>query len=601
MRSKLLIGLCCSAPAVVLASACFERASSIALGMRAPQGLLDTATRIELRVFDEADDYGIYCNGPALVGEAPDDTVLTFDLQQGGCASGASWCREIAVDKDDTRKVFYVVATGAAGPLAEGCAEAVVDKDPLEVNITVQRFNPPKCCNNGQVEVGEQCDTGNVGALPACGGVVADAVCDPDCQAHEILLTIDNPSPPYPDVQNKLMNGPAGSKSELAMAFSGSAGAMMPGALRAVYTDSYWASGGLDIDLRALDASLYPFSPTAAAPLKFYSGQLRLPSTGSCSGTLTQSAGRINAQKTPAIASVSADTVLVAYASDEVVKNRFDVWLSVENETGCAPLDPVQVNVDTSITIADPDVAQGPVGTALIVWRSGASLRGRIRAADGSLTPAASDLDLGGIAQTGRPRVAGSASGWLVVRAGVGDGDPDGIVLTRVSAAGSVVDESRINAKTNGLQDQPDVAVLEDGRSCAVWRSDNVVMFQRFTATGGPLAGDQNLPLQVAAPAPASDPVIERAGGFFAAAWGAPDGTVWARYIGGTDSFGYNTVTGQNGDFKASHPAVEVGLGTGGQRSRPAIAVAGYVVFGWQDVSPEHPGIYVRRFPLPLQ
>ena len=27
---------------------------------------------------------------------------------------------------------------------------------------------------------------------------------------------------------------------------------------------------------------------------------------------------------------------------------------------------------------------------------------------------------------------------------------------------------------------------------------------------------------------------------------------------------------------------------------------AGYVAIGWQDASPAHPGVFVRRFPLPV-
>ena len=42
--------------------------------------------------------------------------------------------------------------------------------------------------------------------------------------------------------------------------------------------------------------------------------------------------------------------------------------------------------------------------------------------------------------------------------------------------------------------------------------------------------------------------------------------------------------------------------GTSGMRTGPAVAIggAGFVAIGWQDDSPTHFGVYVRRFPLPI-
>ena len=79
------------------------------------------------------------------------------------------------------------------------------------------------------------------------------------------------------------------------------------------------------------------------------------------------------------------------------------------------------------------------------------------------------------------------------------------------------------------------------------------------------------------------------------AAWHADDGSVWARYIGGDSGFGYNFVTGQNADFRATHPAITTA------RTGAAVAIGGdgFGAIGWQDTSAEHPGVYVRRFPMP--
>ena len=70
-----------------------------------------------------------------------------------------------------------------------------------------------------------------------------------------------------------------------------------------------------------------------------------------------------------------------------------------------------------------------------------------------------------------------------------------------------------------------------------------------------------------------------------------------ARYLGADGGFLYNTVNGQNEEFAATLPGVS------GARTLPAVAMGGggWVAIGWQDPSPEHAGIFVRRFPLPTE
>jgi hypothetical protein len=36
-------------------------------------------------------------------------------------------------------------------------------------------------------------------------------------------------------------------------------------------------------------------------------------------------------------------------------------------------------------------------------------------------------------------------------------------------------------------------------------------------------------------------------------------------------------------------------------RRLPAVAIAGHIAIGWHDESPDHEGVFVRRFPLPKQ
>jgi len=178
------------------------------------------------------------------------------------------------------------------------------------------------------------------------------------------------------------------------------------------------------------------------------------------------------------------------------------------------------------------------------------------------------------------------------------------ITMKKVSTDGStttVGDAITVN-DIAGTSDQPDVAALADGRAVVVWHNEGKIYFQRFDATQQKVSGDQDSALTVSSPV-ATFPVVAaspaEAGSSFAAAWSADDGTIWARFIGADTGFGYNSVTGQNDDFLASHPDVtgnDVGL-----RSRPTVAIGGggHVAIGWQNLGPNNPGVFVRRFPLP--
>src|SRR3569832_1886783 len=111
--------------------------------------------------------------------------------------------------------MFAVAAKSPAGLLAEGCTVEAIDQDPLEVTIQMHRYNEPACCGDGSPQVGEQCDSGAlVDPAIVCGGVTPSAVCNGDCTAAEILLSIDDGATPP-----KLFNGIPGSKTKLSVAF----------------------------------------------------------------------------------------------------------------------------------------------------------------------------------------------------------------------------------------------------------------------------------------------------------------------------------------------------------------------------------------------
>jgi hypothetical protein len=559
--------------------------------MQGPRGLLDDATAVVLSVID-ADAASCDATTGHVGGSPSDDAVQTFNLGREGCASGASWCKTITLDKDDSKKIFGVVATGAAGLLAEGCTTAVIDQDPLEVSIQIRRADIPKCCGDGVLQPGEQCDTaqppavacgGDVGE-PGCTGMEPNGACDCDCVAFEQLLSIDNPGG-----NPALTNAPM-TKRDLALAFSGPSG-QVAGALRAVFTDADTShSTAPDINIRLLQSDLTPFP--ASGSLSTLAKQLRLPDCASPTAIL----GPPRTQETPSLAAITGDVVGVVYASAEVEAIRTDIAMSLQLGVGCADEAPFVVNAATDVSMVSPDVARGNDGAALIVWHASGAVRGRIWTADGSptgsLTPLSQDLDIAQNA-AGRPRVAGSGAGWLVAYESGGN-----VWLQPVSPTGELTPALQVNTVTDGVQDQPDVARLSDGRAAVVWHSGTGAIYvQRYSAMLEPRSGDQDAPLSAASP-PGSRPAIagtDDGGGAFAAAWATDQGTVWARFLYADQGFAYNSVDGQNGDFLASYP------GMPGTRTAPAIAIggAGRVAIGWQDDSTEHPGVYVRAFPLP--
>lgn len=600
MRRRLLLALLPAAPlTLLLAGGCAGEPVNIGLVMLSPQGLLDRASGLELAVFDAAKSECLP-NGHA---DAPSDgTAQRFALDKTGCAGGAAWCKTIQLDKDGSTKMFAVTARNAAGIIAEGCSTAVINQDPLDVSIQVKRFNPPPCCGDGQLEAGEQCEVSAAQANPACSGIPADPVCGADCIATELLLSIDNPTVPI------LSNGAKGTKSDLALAF-GPGAPTYPNALRALFVDRDTTGkikGASDINERFLTRALAPITEPSVLE-----AQLSLPLR--CDDTTGP--GIVKEQRSPDLAPVG-DFMAVVYASDEVVGGIFDIFLSPQTADGCADTPKCLESADcvsgvctgkgtcaTSVQLSamgaaspgasEPHIAAGPGGRALVTWSRGGNVYGRIWQTNGTLTP---DTELLIASNAAGARVAGFSDGWKVVYA-----SGTSIFTSKVNLEGGVTSPVAVNIVNNGVQDQPAIAALGDGRSIVVWHGGGDIYFQRFDASGAQVEHDQEAPLNTVTDGDQQRPVVAagaNAGDFFAVAWETVDtGSIAARFVGASSSFGYNSITGQNDEFPAAHPAIAA------ERHRPAIAVGGdgYVVIGWQDESNDHHGIYVRRFPRPAE
>jgi hypothetical protein len=396
-----------------------------------------------------------------------------------------------------------------------------IDQDPLEVNIEIVRSNPKGCCGNDTVEPGEQCD----GALAAtdcggnplsgtCGGVDDSFVCFCDCLAKEILLSAPGP----------ISNNAPGTKFDLQLAFHGTQGSgEIAGALRAVFGDT----NGQDISIVTLTQDLFPVGNPAwlsDASAGFpQPKQLRPRDCANMSGS-THAA---NEQRQPEIARIAPGLMAVVYASNQILSNRYDVWLHMQGPDGCgnAQTPPLQLNVGTPSNTACtfPAVAGGPESVALVVWNEAGALNGRIVTQMGSglgaelaLTPAGDHIALSSVIEPNtRPRVAGNDDGWVIAYATTG-GD---IALRTVSLAGEVGDETIVNTGT-GAPIEPDAAMLPDGRFAVVWNDESRVRYQRFSASGVPVEGDQAGTANVDSPG-VGQPAIAAAesGDFYAVGW----------------------------------------------------------------------------------
>ena len=201
--------------------------------------------------------------------------------------------------------------------------------------------------------------------------------------------------------------------------------------------------------------------------------------------------------------------------------------------------------------------------------------------------------------------MAGSTDHWFVVYQGSGSGDGDGIFMKRVGP--DVGAEIRVNQKTMGVQDQPDIAMLSDGTTLVTWRSDGDIYFQRYDTNSKAYPGDQDAPLNTSGVKGGKDettqahPAVAGAHGFFTVAWETTETEgISARFVSAeknaTSLYGYNSVTGQNDEFDCTDKGLK-----SGQRHNPAVAMGAFVAIGWEDQSAGHPGVFVRRFPLPAQ
>lgn len=569
----------------------------IDLGITSPQALLDDLESASLFVVGPEtgavcdSSSGMVTSGAGTTGLIPIDLAnaspvsapLARTSPDGSpCPGGGVFCSgDVILPLDPTRPLtFQVVGYRAGSAYGAGCVTAAVATDPLRISLSMHRYSTPSVCGDAVLGVGEQCE--GQGAPPA-----DDAICDSACHSKEVLLSADNTSG-----GKSIPNLPALSKRAVSIAWSNAPSATNPNPFHAVFQDTNFAPGsGPEINYRQMSQDWYPItSPGLLA------AQIRLPYAG---GTSTGFDQRAQTQASPSVASLSDGSILVAYED-----NRNDgtgavnISLTHVSPEGQADNDLVYINTLGVGQSSSPSVAGGPSGRALVVWTDNASkrIRGRIWSTTGWVS--GSDLSLS--TQDGSyPRVAGFDNGWVIAWQGASSTDSSDVIARVIDANGAGAAPFVVNEVSAGVQDQVAVAAVASGEFLVAWHEGSNVMMQRYSASSAPASGDQGSAVNDAAAGAAERPAATGsvlAGGFFAVAWQTSSGEIQARLVDLASGYRANPVDGQEGSFMVSDSSIA------GQRKAPAVVAGGggYLVFAWQDDSAAHPGIYGRRFPLPL-
>jgi hypothetical protein len=556
MRLKKALAIGTAMGTGLLAATCSTQpASDIGLVMVAPQGVLDEADALSLKVFPAE---GHACSADGSVAEVPAD-AKSFKLTQDGCDAGVKWCGDLTLDQDGSTQMFFVQASSAGGVLGQGCAKKAIDQDPLEVTIKIVRFVAEACCGDGALQAGELCDGGG---SDTCDGSTADAICQADCSTKQVPVDFE---------EGGMSKGAVGQTSP-SFVFAGGTG-QLAGGLHATYQSD--ATTSSDIGVRFFQSDLSPVDSPASLGIPH---KLMVRCTG-------QDVVLQRSQKSPRIIAFGSDSSLIAFRSNTNDPLRDDAYVAVTNGSGCNEATNPDLVYTATKNVDGIDVAAGPGGKALVVF----SDDGQVKGVDYSAgTGVGTVFDIGAGSE---PRVSGGSGGWVVTYRGAGAGDDDGVLVSRVSASFTVAPAVVVNAQTSGAQDQPDVAVLSDGRFAVTWRSGGDIFFQRYASDDTPTSGDQEGPLQTGSAAAAS-PTIEgdSGAGYFVVAWSMGD-TIRARFAGATSGFLFNPISGQNDDFSVTS------LGTA--TSAPTIAVGAFIVVGWSEQGGSAPGIYARRIPVP--
>ncbi len=560
MRPRLAV-LCFASLGV--AYACSSNGGSVQLAptLIFPQGLLDTATKVSLTVYDTSG--GIDCNtsngNPTNV-PANTTPLATKDLATTGCAAGVKFCGDIQIDESSVPRVFSAVAYNGANPILAGCSKVTVNQATLQVQIKMLKYFTPPLCGGAPSPVPTQCKD---------PGSPTDPICDANCLSKEMYLSPGDSITTFdgkPKFRPQLV-WPAG---------SGEPGRML----------GFWGeqrAAGTQVSMRVLGDDLSQDSTQGPEVAQF---SFRLPDV--INGGLPP-VDYTFPQNNPAAATLNGNYFV---AFEDGTSGATDIKMrsmtSILNPLQSTPL---VVSDASGSAQALPSMAVSG-GNLLVAWEASGTVYGKMVSSTLTTCAPPCNKTLG----TGSSvSVAPAASGWVAAFQSGSD-----IEMVKIDATGTPGTLTKVNDATHtGPQVHPGVAVLANGTTAVVWldTGNGNVYLQRYDATGKALAGDQATPLNSVASSAQAAPSVASGGTYFVATWVDTNGHVRGRFPDdGTSGFLYNSVNGQLGDFQASTLDGET-------RANPTAVAGGsgpYVLIAWEDnAGANQQGIYGRRFPAP--
>ncbi len=543
---------------------------SIQTNLTAPRGLLDNAVRVTLLVYDASDT--VTCDATTGIATAIETTpkIATGDLTSTDCAPGVRFCRDLRITKADSDRLFVATALDAQNErIAQGCTAKKVIQDAFSVDIKMHRVLPPSACGNSVVEALEQCDPPST------------FFCNASCKSIEVTLSVGS-------TEAGTKTGDANEKRDALFLWPEGTGSTR--SFFGFFTDT--SSGGTNVGFRVLDANFSPLSSPPALAKGFV--------------LLTNDAKPKPAQALPQ--AVSSDgRVWIAFESDGDVQLR-----SLNPDFSPGESSPSGVNgIDGRGEPGKqtlPSLAAGSNKKLFVVWQdeSGSptgsgKIYGRLFTSPNVL---GSQQELSSGTLNARPAIVARPDSFAVVWESGGD-----IKLRSVSLEGTPAGpEIVVNEVTAGVQERPRIAALSDGKFAVVWADrgagNSEIFFQRFTAQGTKIAGDQGRPLNDKLSAgdqitPAVAGTAAGAGAFLVVWLDQASGDVRGRYAGTSGGFPFNPVDGTNSEFLVS-------VTSSRQRKNPTVAIGGagpFAAVGWEDLerSLPGPGIVARRLPVPIK
>ncbi len=276
-----------------------------------------------------------------------------------------------------------------------------------------------------------------------------------------------------------------------------------------------------------------------------------------------------------------------------------DIYARTFDATGTPLSGDILVHTITAGNDTEPDVAMDADGNFVVIWQGtdadGEGIQGQRFDLSGAKLGSQFQVNTFTTDQQDDPSVAMADDGRFIVvwESYLQDGSGEGVYAQLYDATGSAVGgEFRVNTATSGSQSQPDVAMSNDGSFVVTWQSKDAdevgIYFQRYDASGTAIGGE--VQANTAESWRQENPVIAmNNAGEFVIAWQSElqDGDSLGVYARRFDATG----VAQGGE-------VALASATSGDQHIPAIDMhdAGFVV-AWEGVgTDDDSSVFMRRY-----